>query len=243
MKMALLAALAFVGASSLLAQVTAELKRFPDGSLEVYVRNDSKIDLAAYVVRLDYASDGSLSIPPLLVYSDEEVEMGSAPLPPGRQVKASRAIIRFAGNSKIAKPVSNQPFVTAGILADGSAIGDSTLLIRLMVRRGSLLLAIETSLETLLEAGRRNVPRQQLIEQFRKLAGGVRRAYLLPEQQVGPQLYQSIAGKLLTLPEGKVGEPFPPSDFVAQETLALNRQRLRLTESQPSLMDIASMGR
>ena len=79
--------------------------------------------------------------------------------------------------------------------------------------------------------------RVQLIEQFRKLADSLNRWYLPPEQQVGRSLYQSIVGKLMDLPEAPGGSPFPPSSFVAEETVKLNRQRVTLLESEPGLAD------
>jgi hypothetical protein len=59
--------------------------------------------------------------------------------------------------------------------------------------------------------------------------------YLSVEQQVGAGLYTSIVGKLMELHEGELGSPFPPADFVTDESAALLKQRAALTESLPSL--------
>ena len=90
-----------------------------------------------------------------------------------------------------------------------------------MLRRSNMLLTVEMTLEILSDAGRGNVPRAQLIGQFKKLADSVRRAYLLPEQRVGLILYQSMIGKLMNLSEPKDGSPFPPGEFVEEETAPL----------------------
>ena len=222
------------------AQIAATLNRLPNGMDEVRIRNNFATNLVAYVVTVKEAQGGDsprnvtrvffsdplidAAAKPLLA-SEERVLLARALAPPGRG--------RFL----------EEPIIAAGILGDGTAAGDAPLLTRLILRRANMLLAVETALDTLSDAGRRNVPRHQLTEQFRKMAESLNRWYLPPEQQVGGLVYQSIMGKLLNLPEQEPGAPFPPNSFVAQETATLNRQRVALLESQPSLADAPFIGR
>jgi hypothetical protein len=135
--------------------------------------------------------------------------------------------------------VFEQPVVAAGIFADGATAGDPVLLARLMLRRSNMLLAVQTTLETLSDAGGHNIPRDRLIEQFRKMAEFLNHWYIPPEEQVGRGLYLSTIDKLLRVPEGPPGSPFPPTNFVEQETAALRARRAALMESRPRLEDAA----
>ncbi len=216
-------------AVSLDAQIAATLKRLPKGLVEVRIRNNSAKSLAAFVVTVSQA-DASGN-PPIVFYSDPLIDAASRPL----LESEGRVILRGA----VRRRVLEEPIAAAGILADGTTIGGAALLTRLMLRRSNMLLAVETTLETLSDAGRRNVPRDQLMEQFQKMANSVRRWYLPTEQQIAGDLYQSMAGKLMNLPDEPPGRPFPPAEFVAQETATLRRQRVALLESQPSLAGVA----
>ncbi len=232
-------------ASSLDAQITATLNRLPDDSTEIRIRNDTAVSVAAFVLSLNYVHRSTENNAPLMVYVDSAIDPAAKPLLPGQErvVMPERVVVGNFSTGKYGFPLFEQPIVTAGIFADGTTAGDATLLTRMMLRRSNMLLAVETTLETLSDAGRHNVPRDKLIEQFRKMADSLNRWYLSPEQQVGRGLYQSIMGKLMNLPEAPLGSPFPPSAFVAQESSILNRQRIALSESQPSLANAVVIGR
>ncbi len=223
-------------AFALNAQITATLNRLPDGVDEVRIRNNSAISLVAFVVtvkQVPLSEAGSSA--PFVVYSDPLIEPAAKPL----LSKEERVVMTRGFRDRSGKHLRllDEPIATAGILADGSTTGDAALLVRLMLRRNNMLLAVETAIETLSDAGRRNVPRDQLIAQFRKMADSLNHWYVPPEQQVGRGLYQSIAGKLMNLPEVQAGAPFPPSTFVEQETAPLRQRRVTLLESEPSLAD------
>lgn len=212
---------------SLGAQIVPTLKTISNGSREVRVRNDSEKTVVAFAVTIAQTPQSpSASSAPLVVWSDSLIEPSDKPLPAGEE----RMILRR--NAALSEPI-----VVAAICDDGSTLGDRLLLARIMARRSNMLLAADMTIETLRDAGQRNVPRAQLIEQFRRLVASAHRWYLPPEQQVGQRLYQSVIGKLTNLPDAPLGSPFPPSSFVAEEIASLNRLRVSLLESKPSLAD------
>jgi hypothetical protein len=225
-------------AFSLSAQIKTTIHRLPDGSQEIRIRNHSATSLVAFVVYAKPVTpSGAASHAPHVAYFDA-IEPETSPL-----LASEERVVMTSGFGPAGRDLFEEPVVTAGIFADGTTTGDGPLLTRLLMRRSNMLLAVETALDTLSDAGRRNVPRDRLIEQFKKMADSLRRSYIPPEQQVGSFLYQSIVGKLTNLPDGEVGSPFPPATFVAQETAMLNRQRYTLLDSQPSLVEAALIGR
>jgi hypothetical protein len=223
-------------AFSLDAQIITTLSRLPQGMDEVRIRNNSSISLVAFVVTVKQVPiSEAFSNAPFVVYSDPLIEPKAKPL-----LASEERIVMMLGfrdPSGTRRGFLDEPIVTAGILADGSTTGDPALLVRLMIRRNNMLMAVETALETLSDAGRRNIPRDRLVEQFKKMAESLNHWYVPPEQQVGRALYQSIAAKLMSLPEGQLGSPFPPSAFVEQETAPLRQRRVTLLASEPSLAD------
>ena len=254
-------------ASSLTAQITATLNRLADSSIEITVRNHSAVAATAFAIRVNHSAkdDAQLIVylDPETVYVDSAIDPAKQPLPPDQDYTFEPRL-RFRGGGPAALTLSDvrkqgakqdrfgrvllQPeaidlsahtIAAAGVFADGATSGDAGLLTRLMLRRSNMLLALETTLGILSDAGRRNVSQDQLIGQFKKLADPVRRGYLLPEQRVGLDLYQSMIGKLLNLPGPKDGSPFPPNEFVAREMAPLQQQRSALLESQPSLFGFA----
>jgi hypothetical protein len=228
-----------VSTLSLDAQIIGRVNRLPDGSDQVMIRNNSTKSLVAFVLSVNHTPTKVDSlIGPLVVFSDALIDETVPPLQTGEErVVRMRGITpgMYVGGLRLL----GDSIVTAGILADGTPTGDPILLGRLVVRRSNRLQAVETALSILSDAGNRNMPRDQIIQQFQRMADSVSRWYLPPEQHVGQDLYQSIIGALINLPAQQTGSPFPPTDFVAQVTSSLNRQRVRLLESEPTLQDAA----
>jgi len=228
-------------AFSLAAQITATLNKSPARLPEVVIRNSSTMSVAAFAISMAPVAQDTTNGTPLVAFVDTSVDMTATPLLPNQE-RTVPVTVRFRPGRPV-EDLFEEPIVVAGILADGTTTGDSVLLTRLINRRSNMLAAVEMAMEMLADAGRHNVPRDRLIEQFKKMANSVSHWYLPPEQQVGRDLYQSIVGKLINLPEQQVGSPFPSATFVAQETAILNRQRVTLLESQPSLADASLMRR
>lgn len=233
---------ALVSTFSLDAQITTTLNRSPNGLDEISIRNTSATSLVAFVVaakqviRSDYSTGA-----PFVEYSDSLLDTAAKPLLANEQRVVMVRGIGFSEPAKIpGQPIRHlveEPVLAAGIFADGTTTGDTALLSRLISRRCSMLQAVETALEILSDAGNRNISREHLIAQFRKMADSVRRWYLPADQRVGLGVYQQMMGKLMNLPDIPVGAPFPPATFVTQETKRLNQQRVMLLESQPALED------
>jgi hypothetical protein len=228
-------------AVSLNAQITVNLNSSPTRSPEIGIRNQSTARLTAFAVSMSPAK-GAADDAPFVVFVDAAVDTDARlshqlktamPLEPNQGYMVPVPARLRPGQSPEA--LFEPPIVAAAVFADGTTTGDTSLLSRLILRRCNMLQAVELAGEILSDAGRRNVPRRQMIDQFQKLADSVNHWYLPPEQQVGRVLYQSIIEKLLNLPELRLGSPFPPTAFVEQETARLNRQRTALLESRPDL--------
>jgi hypothetical protein len=226
-------------ALSLNAQITAVLNRFPNRSPEVEIRNDSTVNLTAFAIGMAPVAPAAT---PFMIYVDAAIQPRAAmPLPPNQRYEVSVPGRLLPGHSM--EDLYKPPIVTAAVFADGTTVGDAALLARLMLRRCTMLQAVELAIEMLSDAGRHNVSRGQLVGQFRMMTDSVRHWYLSPEQQVGRSLYQGIAGKLINLPELPLGSPFPPTNFVEEEIALLNHQRSLLLESRPNLADAVTVQR
>jgi hypothetical protein len=250
----------FVCAFSLDAQITATLNQLPDGSSEIRIRNNSAVNVDAFATSVNcvlHSSTGPDSPNPVIVYVDPIIDVFPAidvrspgqtvigPLAPNQErtvAQAGQAGMMFRGRFNIR--LCEDRIAAAGIFADGTTTGDAALLTGLMLRRSNMLLAVETALEKLSDAGRQGTLRKPLLEQFKSMADSASsRWYLPPEQQIGLRVYQSIIGKLVNLPEIRDGSPDPLATFVAEETATLRQRRVALSESQLSLADASLAGR
>ena len=226
---------------SLNAQITSSLVHAPYGADEVRIRNASQTALAAFAVAAKNDNGTADSGGYIVIYSDTVIDVKAQAMSPGEErLVLSQGMVRPA--SAPVRPHSRshglaEPVVAAGIFADGTTTGDAALLTRLLLRRSNMLAAVENAIDTLTEAGNRNVPRAQLIDRFKKLSESLSRWYLSQDQQIGRGLYLSIVGKLVDLPEERLGLPFPPASFVREESATLIRQRAALMASQPNLGD------
>src|SRR3954451_13511012 len=217
--------------SSLRSQVVASPAQSAAGVAEVRVRNRGAVSVAAFAIALNPSQKGD-EVSPFVAFFDTVVDR-TEPLQQDEE-RTVPVLLRLRPGTRL-EEVFELPIITAGILHDGTTTGDAVLLTRLMLRRCNKLLAVENTIQVLSDAGKRNIARDQLIEEFRKMADSVWRWYVPPEQQVGRDLYRSIGEKLKQLPDQPVGSAFPPSAFVADQVRMLNRERVALLESQPNL--------
>lgn len=246
MKTAIIAvsvASALASACSLNAQMKATITRLSDDMTGITVRNNAPVAISAFALYLTYVHRTRDEDTPLILYFDPATDPTVPPLAANeeRVVRPERVIIGNA-RGKFGFPLFQQRIVVAAIHADGSTEGDASLLTRMILRRSNLLLAIETTRDMLMTAGRHNIPRDELVAQFKRMAASLDHWYLLPEQQIGREIYLSILGKVINLPEQPVGTPFPPAGFVSRETAILNVQRTALSESEPRLGDSRPIG-
>jgi hypothetical protein len=260
MKVAASVATVFVCAFSLDAQITPTLNQLPDGSSEIRIRNNSTVNLDAFATSVNcvlHSSAGPDSPNPVIVYVDPIIDVFPAiglgpqgrtvigPLPPNQERTVAQAGLAgktFRGMFNIR--LCEDRIAAAGILADGTTTGDAALLTGLMLRRSNMLLAVETAIEKLSDAGRQGTLRKQLLDEFKSMADSASSRWYLPaEQQIGLRVYQSIIGKLVNLPEIRDGSPDPLATFVAEETATLRERRIALSESQPRLADASLAGR
>jgi hypothetical protein len=215
-------------------------------SEKITIQNNAKKTLVAFVLSVkhetpDTVPDKDSLNGPLVIFSDPLIDAKAAPLQSSEERVITMLGVLPPGSFSRGTHLLENSILTAGIFTDGTTTGDPILLGRLLVRRSNMLQAVETVVALLSTAGGHNIPRRQLVEEFQTLADSLNHWYLPVEQRVGRDLYQSITGKLINLPEQQIGEPFPPTDFVAQQTSSLNQQRTRLLASEPGLQEASAL--
>ena len=231
MKVLVVAVMAIACAPCLESQILVTPGHSEAGVAEVRIRNGGPVGVVAFALAMN-PRQSSADVSPFVAFFDSLFDE-TEPLKPDGE-RTIPVLLRLRPKTRIAE-VFDLPIITAAILADGSTAGDVVLLSRLMLRRCNRLLAVETAMDILSEAGRRNNHRDELVGHFRKMADLMWRWYVPPEQQIGRELYLLIRDKLEQLPDQPVGAPFPPSTFVEEQVKVLNRERVVLSASQPPL--------
>lgn len=231
MKLLVAALLVTAYASPLQSQIIAIPGRSAAGVAEIRVRNGGTVGIVALAVAMNPLQN-SEDLSPFAAFFDSVFDKTESIRPgDGRTIPI---LLRLRPGIQIGE-LFELPIATAAILTDGNTTGDPVLLSRLMLRRCNRLLAVETAMDMLSDAGRRNVPRNDLLDRFDKLADLMWKWYVPPEQQVGREVYRSIHDQIKQLPDQPVGSPFPPSAFVEEQRKVLNKERVALLASQPAL--------
>lgn len=262
----LLMLLVIIGSFSSAAQIATTMRRLDDGSTEITLKNNSPLTIEAFAISATLAGKNGMvrnpnGGPSFVAYYDPAIDSSTRLLPNQEQILPPVRImcgpvVKQSGSDALRDAerahkdrlyrrsliCALEELVVASVFGDGSTSGDAALLTRLLFRRSNMLLAIDTTIETLSRAGRHNPSREQLIDTFKNLADSLNRWYLSDEQQIGRRLYQAEVAKLLSLPKAELGSPFPPSDFVRRETAMLAEQRIALVQSPPSLEAVRTSG-
>jgi hypothetical protein len=243
MKIALLvASLAF--AAPLNGQIASAVAASREGSA-IRVRNDGALALSAIALRAQWKLRGNwpqaaldMAKVPAKIYLDSLIDPSAATLAPHEERILDRGNLSLRMLSDPRVTIA-EPFETAGIFADGSTTGDQSLLALLLLRRSNMLLAADTAIDILSEAAKHNVPPSWLTGQFRRLS--LSHFYLLPEQEAGRSVYESILAKLINLPDAPLGTAFPPTEFAENEIAGLRQLRAALVDSRPNLEQVARL--
>jgi hypothetical protein len=156
-------------AFSLDAQITTTVNRLPDG-LEVTIRNNSAVSLAAFAISVNHVALGHVPLAAALRGEAGSAAGNSAPYGLYFDPAIEPAMPLPAGQERVVGAFRwlDEKVIAAGIFTDGATTGDAALLTRLMLRRSNMLLAVETALEALSNAGRQSIPRYQLIVQVNR---------------------------------------------------------------------------
>ena len=130
---------------------------------------------------------------PFVVFFDTSVDSSGresyeAPILPNQKYAVPVMFSLLDGHLE---DIYGPPFVTAAAFADGTTAGDESLLARLKVRKGNMLQAVELARDILASAGSRNVPKNQLVEQY-QIAREFLRPLVSPSRRTNRQGALSI---------------------------------------------------